>query len=184
MEEITNLLHDASNRLHLTRERAIERFDRTLSNSVDGERKIFAALKDKESISGLQNQLCDSVRSTNWEGRLGTLRVAAIWITKGNPDDWFLDRITRACDELLEDEEVRVRMAVGEVLRALSARRGICTWQAMGGRITSSIMANMVGFSAYICFIRPSLVFLYYYLHAIMFLHAMTVCRREMDREV
>lgn len=148
MDEITNILQDASNRLHLTRERAIEYFDRSLSNSSGcpggGEEKILAVLNDKVSIGAFQTQLCDSVLSPNWEGRLGTLRLAAIWISKGNPDDSFLDLITNACDELLEDEEVRVRMAVGDVIRALSSRRGVGTWQALGDRITSSIVANMV----------------------------------------
>ncbi len=56
----------------------------------------------------------------------------------------FLDYMLAACQQHLEDEEVRVRLAVGMCLRTLAELRGAAVYEACSARILDSIEAHFV----------------------------------------
>eukprot|EP00889_Picochlorum_renovo_P004004 jgi/Picre1/31034/NNA_006391.t1 len=59
--------------------------------------------------------------SVEWEERLGGLKVSELLVRRGLVDDDFALKLCKVyCMDLLEDSEVRVRWAVGELLGELS----------------------------------------------------------------
>lgn len=50
--------------------------------------------------------------------------------------------MTATCQRLLEDPEVRVRWAVGELLRALCEQLGISVWEKVQACVLESITRN------------------------------------------
>ena len=82
--------------------------------------------------------------SDQWEERLGSLRVAKVLVTKRAAQPAFSDILVQTCLDRLEDIEVRVRLAVGDLLRALSINMGTVVWERSSVRILSSIRENFV----------------------------------------
>ena len=94
----------------------------------------------------LYKNIQDMLTSERWESRLGGLKAATCLISTAPANAAFQAAMLQACSALLEDSEVRVRWAVGELLRALSETMGITVWDQMEERIISSIMENFVRF--------------------------------------
>lgn len=57
-------------------------------------------------------------------------------------DAAFVDDMLATCQRLLEDGEVRVRWAVGELLRALCGVAGIAAWERTRDSLLESIRRN------------------------------------------
>ena len=54
-------------------------------------------------------------------------------------DAAFADAATALCIRLLEDDEPRVRLAVGKCMGALARAEGLRAWQAVRGAVLGSI---------------------------------------------
>jgi len=130
------LLSQAGDPVHLNREKAITLLEETL---------VTEELKEsKEIIEKLQNGVLTMARSDQWEQRLGAMRIAGVLISNHAADPAFLDNAIEICLDRLEDAEVRVRLAVGQVLKALSAEMGTVVWEKTSERILCSIRENFV----------------------------------------
>jgi hypothetical protein len=135
--DAASLLAAAGAKAHLEREKAFTKLEAAVDDgSIGGD--------DVDALDSIQNGVREMVRSEEWERRLGGLRVAKVLITKGAAMEGFQQEAIQACLVLLEDREVRVRWAVGELLRALTERRGVAVWEQTRGRILGSIEHNFV----------------------------------------
>lgn len=131
------LLAAAGAKAHLEREKAFVKLEAAMDDGAIG-------CDAPEALDAIQQGALAMLRSEEWEHRLGGLRVAKVLITKGAASETFQEDAIHGCVELLEDREVRVRWAVGELLRALTERRGIAVWEQTRGRILGSIERNFV----------------------------------------
>ncbi|PSC73633.1 ARM repeat-containing [Micractinium conductrix] len=130
---LADLLVLAGHRAHLERERALGHIE---------------ALLDAAAQSGDAAPLavvCDGARSlvaaAEWEQRLGGLRLARAVLQREAQPAFAADMIA-TCQRLLEDSEVRVRWAVGELLRTLCEQLGIRVWEETRECILQSIQIN------------------------------------------
>ena len=134
--DIQSWLQNAGDQVHLNRERAIT----ALEDAIDTQKLA----QGSSMIATLQLGAIDMTKSSEWERRLGGLRITTVVVAKGLSDDQLQDAATQACLELLEDSEVRVRLAVGGLLKALAADAGTVVWQHTQDRILTSIQVNFV----------------------------------------
>ncbi|KAK9823094.1 hypothetical protein WJX72_000228 [[Myrmecia] bisecta] len=127
------ILRGMGHKVALERERAAVKLDQLLSAD------------DSKADVTLQQQLAGAVRDMldgeDWETRLGALQTAQAMLRHGATDK-FGDFILESCQSRLEDEEVRVRLAVGACLRTLAERRGVAVYEACSQRILASIEAH------------------------------------------
>jgi hypothetical protein len=118
---------------HLERERARAR----LEVSID------AGEAGPAAVAALEGGLPALFAAPAWERRLGGVRAARALVARGAASDAFAaGPAMDAVLALLEDPEVRVRWAVGELLRALCARDGVAAWDAAEARVLASIADN------------------------------------------
>lgn len=68
--------------------------------------------------------------------------------TNGNSDSDFAHYMTATCLRLLEDPEVRVRLAVGHAMAALAQQEGLPAYQQCRQPLLDSIYHNFVSGSA------------------------------------
>lgn len=138
-----SLLQTVGDHIHLKRERSLATFQQAIeSNYFQSHPKCLQIV---------QMGVLSLVASDQWEKRLGGLKVAALLVTAGVGDEPFTDAMIQTCKNLLEDPEVRVRWAVGELLRALCEQHGTIVWEAVKKRILDSIRENFVGFVFFEC---------------------------------
>ncbi|GIL88525.1 hypothetical protein Vretifemale_16489 [Volvox reticuliferus] len=78
----------------------------------------------------------------SWEKKLGGLMAAKAYVDLAQPDEPLLERLRLAAMGLLEDGEVRVRMAVGDCLKSLTRRQGIAVVEACLPEVLDSISRN------------------------------------------
>jgi hypothetical protein len=64
--------------------------------------------------------------------------------TSGSSDSEFAHYMTATCLRLLEDPEVRVRLAVGHVMAALAQQEGLPAYQQCRQPLLDSINHNFV----------------------------------------
>lgn len=103
----------------------------------------FALGLTGELLPELEHGLALLLGSAAWEQRLGGLMGSKALAQ--HKDTAAFDRLlTSKCLDLLEDEEPRVRSAVGELLGLLAARRGLAVWEAAKGPLLTSIYTNYV----------------------------------------
>jgi hypothetical protein len=133
---VGSLLSQAGDPVHLNREKAITSLEESLSTKE--------LTESRDTIEQLQNGALTMARSDQWEQRLGAMRIAAVLISHHAADPAFLENAIQMCSDRLEDSEVRVRLAVGQVLKALSAEMGTVVWEKTSDRILSSIRENFV----------------------------------------
>jgi hypothetical protein len=136
--DVGSILAAAGDPVHLNREKAITSLEEAL--------RIKELRYSRESIENLQNGVLTTASSDQWEQRLGAMRVAGVLISNHAADPAFLENAIQMCSDRLEDAEVRVRLAVGQVLKALSAEMGTVVWEKTSDRILSSIRENFVSF--------------------------------------
>ena len=92
-------------------------------------------------FTGIQNLLS----SPDWEQRLGGLKLTNVIFRQciqSQDTSTLVDTTLRACTQLLEDSEVRVRWAVGDTLRIVSGLLGVVVWEHMKEPILASIQTN------------------------------------------
>ncbi len=129
-------MSQAGDPVHLNREKAITSLEEAF---------ISTDLKDsRDNVEQLQNGVLTMARSDQWEHRLGAMRISEVLISNHAADPAFLENAIQMCSDRLEDSEVRVRLAVGQVLKALSAEMGTAVWEKTSDRILSSIRENFV----------------------------------------
>ena len=134
--DVGSILARAGDPVHLNREKAITSLEEALKTNE---------FKDlRESIEQLQNGVLAMASSDQWEQRLGAMRIAGVLISHHAADPAFLDNAIHMCSDRLEDAEVRVRLAVGQVLKASSAEMGTVVWEKTSDRILASIRENFV----------------------------------------
>lgn len=134
--DVGSILARAGDPVHLNREKAITSLEAALNNTE---------FKDSsDSITQLQNGVLAMASSDQWEQRLGATRVAELLISHHAADPAFSENAIQMCSDRLEDSEVRVRLAVGHVLKALSAEMGTVVWEKTSDRILTSIRNNFV----------------------------------------
>lgn len=105
-----------------------------------------ARADDEAFLPAIYDGVLRMAGSGQWEQRLGALRVAhAVLLRRADPT--FALSMVETCSSLLEDDEVRVRWAVGEVLRVLAEQLGIQVWELTRDRILGSICRNFVSAS-------------------------------------
>ena len=136
LDMVISLLDGAGDPVHLNREKAFT----ALEHAIDSQNLKESA----DAIQALQQGVLTMKNSDQWEQRLGALRIAVILISKQAADPSFLDNALQMCSDLLEDVEVRVRLAVGELLRALSVEMSTLVWSRTSHRIITSIKSNFV----------------------------------------
>ena len=90
----------------------------------------------------LQTGVQGMLASPQWEQRLGGFRAARFLINDSPQAAPFCESMVQACQDLLEDREVRVRWAVGEVLHTLCEHLGVSVWELTQDRILDSIRTN------------------------------------------
>jgi hypothetical protein len=134
--DVGSLLSQAGDPVHLNREKAIISLEEALTTNE--------LKKSRETIEKLQDGVLTKARSDRWEQRLGAMRIAGVLISNHAADPAFLENAIEMCSDRLEDAEVRVRLAVGQVLKALSAEMGMVVWEKTSERILSSIRENFV----------------------------------------
>ncbi|GAB4818455.1 hypothetical protein N2152v2_005501 [Parachlorella kessleri] len=131
---VMELVSGAGSKVHLQREKALARLEESLMR----EEGVAQDVAFWENIyTGVRNL----VRSEHWEGRLGGIRLAKVLLSY-RVEEPFATQMLQACDDLLEDGEVRVRWAVGELLHTLAERQGVGVWEHMRGPILDSIHNN------------------------------------------
>ena len=134
--DVLQILNQAGDPVHLNREKAITALENAFENDN---------LSDSiDAMQALQEGILSMADSDQWEERLGSLRVAKVLVTKRAAQPAFSDILVQTCLDRLEDIEVRVRLAVGDLLRALSINMGTVVWERSSVRILSSIRENFV----------------------------------------
>eukprot|EP01023_Acetabularia_acetabulum_P005023 TRINITY_DN12080_c0_g1_i1.p1 TRINITY_DN12080_c0_g1~~TRINITY_DN12080_c0_g1_i1.p1 ORF type:complete len:213 (-),score=28.04 TRINITY_DN12080_c0_g1_i1:2-640(-) len=134
-EQATQLLSKLGSKTHLEREKAIGQLLRLInSGEVTNKSDFWDKLK-----YGVNELLRDVVP----ERRLGGLRTAKVILDQGGEYGDFEEAFLNQCMLLLEDEEVRVRVEVGECLGALAKSAGDMVYTQCGPKIIQSIQHNM-----------------------------------------
>ena len=118
---------------HLEREKALSMLGIMLQSTSEAKASVMAELET--GLSGM-------AREGPWESRLGALRAARVLIDSGHASEEFIDDMISRCLSNLEDQEVRVRWSVGELIRCLCQKNGVAVWDAVGPEIIRSIRAN------------------------------------------
>lgn len=137
MADTASILADGGSVAHLTREKGFAQLEEAIQ---------AGRLRPDEgsTLIELQNGALAMVTSAQWEQRLGGLRIGKVLTSHNVADGPFMENAIQACIDLLEDREVRVRWAVGDLLRALSERLGIHVWVRTEHAILGSIHKNFV----------------------------------------
>jgi len=152
MIDVPSILAGAGHAAHLTREKALFQLEEAINEDQ------FCQNRD-QTLQEIQNAALAMVRSEQWEQRLGALRVSKVLISRQVAKGPFQENAIQACIDLLEDREVRVRWAVGDLLRELSVQLGIHVWERVQGPILASIQFNFVSFfkPMYAVFVKPNI---------------------------
>jgi hypothetical protein len=150
-EKLEKRIQQAGCKQHLSREKALSEISAIVEHSVDSLSNLRNTKSESEEIvmpealQLLQMESRDMMRqSDEWERRLGGLRLAKILVEKGGANEIYMSCLLENCMALLEDVEVRVRWAVGELLGELSKVQGVRVWNVTGERILESIERNYV----------------------------------------
>eukprot|EP00878_Enallax_costatus_P018771 GHUV01019781.1.p1 GENE.GHUV01019781.1~~GHUV01019781.1.p1 ORF type:complete len:295 (+),score=54.89 GHUV01019781.1:560-1444(+) len=126
--ELSNVLLRLGADRHLERERALRSFQQ--------------CLRDAGGRPDVLQQLSDVVKSlltsSKWEQKVGGLMAGKVLVDEANLPD-FDNLMVSECLRLLEDSEVRVRLAVGQLLRSLAAKHGVTIIEQCQERILSSV---------------------------------------------
>lgn len=123
---------------HLVREKALS----TLKALVTPDEGVDDSVGGRLAIIEVRSY--KMMGSTAWEERLGGLKLARLLLSMKTQSKEYDEKVYEGCILLLEDREVRVRWAVGEVLGDLSRLYGIEVWDRVGSDIMRSIRANYV----------------------------------------
>eukprot|EP00882_Tetradesmus_deserticola_P017180 GHRQ01018389.1.p1 GENE.GHRQ01018389.1~~GHRQ01018389.1.p1 ORF type:complete len:201 (+),score=56.31 GHRQ01018389.1:339-941(+) len=130
--EVDECLHGLKAEKHLDRERALRKFQELISQA---------------GTPAVQDVLVDGVKgllaSTTWEHKIGGLMAAKVLVDKCDISG-FDDLMVREALRLLEDGEVRVRLGVGQLLRALASKRGVAVMEACQETVLNSITNHFV----------------------------------------
>lgn len=116
---------------HIHRERALQQFNSIL-RTPDLERGV---------IDDIESGLRDLLTSPAWERRLGGFLGAAA-LLQTLPAGAFDEFMIKECMRLLEDDEFRVRLAVGDCLHHLAVKLGPAVYEECSARLLSSIHEN------------------------------------------
>eukprot|EP00879_Flechtneria_rotunda_P017789 GHRR01018648.1.p1 GENE.GHRR01018648.1~~GHRR01018648.1.p1 ORF type:complete len:558 (+),score=195.68 GHRR01018648.1:134-1807(+) len=127
MADVTDCLLGLGADKHLDRERALRKFQQLINDA---------------GTSACLNDLAEGVKelltSTTWEQKIGGLMGAKVMVEQcdiAGFDDLMIDE----CLRLLEDNEVRVRLAVGQLMRSLAAKLGVSVLQRCQETVLASI---------------------------------------------
>ena len=144
--ELETLLESVSSAVHLERENALRGFEE-LFKSFHGEEEIELGLR----LQAATEQL---FRGERWEERLGGLKLAVLLVKYNliGGGSYCQNLCDVFCKLLLEDSEVRVRWAVGELLGELCSSEhvfqvdgkesGCVVWELTGEYVLDSIQRN------------------------------------------
>ncbi|GFR51160.1 hypothetical protein Agub_g13516, partial [Astrephomene gubernaculifera] len=127
LDSIFELLGDPK---HLQREKGL----RALVAFLQG----LSGTEDAAVESGISELLSQEP----WEKKLGGLMGAKAYVSTCQPQESYLERLRLAAMGLLEDGEVRVRLAVGDCLQALARLQGVCVFEACLPAVLDSIRRN------------------------------------------
>ncbi|KAG2487842.1 hypothetical protein HYH03_013559 [Edaphochlamys debaryana] len=116
---------------HLQREKGLKALSALLETGNAGPDATDHAAVE----AGIEDLLAGAV----WERKLGGLMGAKAYVVLAAPGAAFTERLRLAAMALLEDGEVRVRLAVGEVLKALAQRQGLAVYEACAPGVLDSI---------------------------------------------
>ncbi|GLI70399.1 hypothetical protein VaNZ11_015182 [Volvox africanus] len=128
LAEVIGLLGDPK---HLQREKGLHGLTEILKSGLGAEEQISV----EAGIKGLLAQ-------QPWEKKLGGLMGAMAYVDLAQPGGLLLEQLRQAAMGLLEDGEVRVRMAVGDCLKSLAKRQGISVVEASFPEVLRSISRN------------------------------------------
>lgn len=150
--DVRGLLENVASTSHLTREKALRDIERIFKGQGNETYSIDEKSQVCEELQVAVERLCGGQR---WEERLAGLNLARLIIQYCDMENSsrYCTRLCQVhCVALLEDNEVRVRWAVAELLGALSkeSRRlfpdqheGSCVvWDLTGNHIMESIRNN------------------------------------------
>eukprot|EP00899_Mesostigma_viride_P016795 jgi/Mesvir1/25116/Mv21577-RA.2 len=132
-EDLTELTASLGDRLHLTRDKSVQKFAQLL-RSAD-------ASNNEELHGRVVSMLKELLASDRWESKQGGLlaaQVAVPIIKDPSFQMWLLEQ----CQAHLEYPEARVRLAVAESLYQLAATRGADVYVAMKDAVLGSIQSN------------------------------------------
>lgn len=133
-EEIDALVSKLGHKTHLERTKALH----SLQNSL----KIKPQwTTDSDLLHRLKQGIKSMTSSDEHEKIIGGL-LSSTLIIPFNCDDDFFHSLIELCLKNLENTEVRVRIAVGECLGALSSKLGIIVYSQIGNHILNSIKTN------------------------------------------
>lgn len=118
---------------HLQRERALQQLQAALDAADPAARGAL--------IADVETNLLNLLAGDRWEQRLGGLLGAGALVQR-TPACSFDDVLTDECLRLLEDEEPRVRLAVGDCLHRLAVKLGPSVYERCRERLLASIHAN------------------------------------------
>ncbi|GIL88514.1 hypothetical protein Vretifemale_16485, partial [Volvox reticuliferus] len=116
LAEVMGLLGDPK---HLQREKGLHGLTDLLKGGLGAEEQI-----------AVEAGIMELLGQQSWEKKLGGLMAAKAYVDLAQPDEPLLERLRLAAMGLLEDGEVRVRMAVGDCLKSLTRRQGIAVVEA------------------------------------------------------
>jgi len=147
-EKLVKCIERAGCKQHLSREKALSEISAIVEHDVSVSVKNSESEASTMVSEGLELLQVESRammgQSEEWERRLGGLRLANILVQKGGASSVYMLCLLEDCLGLLEDGEVRVRWAVGELLGELSKVLGVAVWDVTGERILESIERNYV----------------------------------------
>ncbi|CAD7696000.1 unnamed protein product [Ostreobium quekettii] len=121
-------------RLHLDRVKAQEQ----LSRGLDTE----SWADDPKTQAALVEAVRKLMQSETPECRLGGLQAAGLLLPYVAPSE-FDDFVLSGCWDMLEDPEVRIRLAVGDCLGALVKKAGVSVYNRIGSVIVKSIRDHL-----------------------------------------
>lgn len=129
--EWSELVEQLRDKQHLTRQRAL--------------RQIAAELKKSPSAESVSD-LCAANKvlwseTSEWESLQSAFLLAAAILPYQPPSEW-VDLLIPQCHEHLQNSEVRVRLAVADLLKALAAARGIAIYEEFREQLLSMIVDN------------------------------------------
>ncbi|KAF8068347.1 hypothetical protein HT031_002036 [Scenedesmus sp. PABB004] len=113
---------------HLDRERALRRFQELIADAGESPPQL------EDLAAGVRELLAGEA----WEHKLGGLMGAKVLVERSDIPGFDAAMVDEAL-RLLEDGEPRVRLAVGQLLRGLAAKRGLEVLEAAQGRVLDSI---------------------------------------------
>ncbi|KAG2450944.1 hypothetical protein HYH02_004216 [Chlamydomonas schloesseri] len=100
---------------------------------------------DAAQAAAVEAAVMELLAADSWERKLGGLMGGKAYVCLADYRDLsqpFLEPLRGAAMGLLEDGEVRVRMAVGDVLKALAQRGGVPVFEACAPQVLGSISRN------------------------------------------